>query len=207
MRTFPRIGRRVARARRRWVGPAATCLLLGTLTAATDPGPALALSRGPLAASAAGCVWSKAPDPAMPVLTTAQVIADVHQHMTFAGGVGPVSNFQCTWDGKKLHKSSPEAPGYAPIFWADFYHSPNEAAAVKLYNEMTSPSGFGPGTPVTGIGNTATFQRGQDIVTEQLVVRSGADVFMTLLSSTEALAAQKVQLAAAARQLVTRLAP
>jgi hypothetical protein len=165
----------------------------------------LALSRQPLTVSATGCLWSKAPDPAVPVLTTAQVSADVHEHMTFAGGVGPVSNFQCTWEGKKLHKSNPEAPGYAPILSADLYYSPDEAAAVKLYNEMTSPSGFGPGTPVAGIGNTATFQRGQDIVSEQLVVRSGANVFMTLLSSTEALSAQKVQLAAAGRQLVKRL--
>lgn len=164
------------------------------------------LSHSSSALLASGCRWPKAPARTVAVLTTAQVSADVHQNMTFRGGSGPVTGYSCAWDGKKVPKPYPESPGYAPIFWLLLYYSPSEAAAVKLYNEITSPSGFGPGAPVAGIGNSAAFLGGQDIVTAQLVVRTGAYVFMDQLNSNKASATQDAQLATAARQVVKRLA-
>ena len=169
------------------------------------PGQALALTHSVAPSVPAGCLWAKAPQKADPVLTAAQAGADLHQTLKFGGTSGPVSNFSCTWEGKALPKvANPEAPKYTVQLWVDLYYSVSTAAARKLYNEIST--GFGAATPVHGVGNAAAYMPGQDVVTTQIAVITGADVFVVQLSSTEARSTQDQQLVTVARQVVTRLA-
>ena len=152
-----------------------------------------------------GCLWAKAPQRTDPILTTAEAIADLHQTVKFGGTSGTVSNFNCTWEGKALPKvTSPEAPHYKIELWVNLYYSANKAAAEKLYNEIET--GFGKPTPAHGIGNAAAYVPGQDIVTTQIIVISGANVFLVELNSTQAHSTQDHELATVAKQVVIRLA-
>lgn len=169
------------------------------------PSPALAVNHGPVPLPTTGCRWSKAPKPVLPVLTTVEVTVDLHQSVIFGGGSGPVTNYSCVWDGKKLPKpANPESPQYSVQLFLQLYYSSSSSAAIKLYTQIST--GLGTPTPVSGVGNRAAFLPGQDIVTEQLVVRAGAYVFIDQLSSSEAHALQKAQLTTVAHQVVARLA-
>jgi hypothetical protein len=72
------------------------------VTAAIAPTVAGALTHGPTPRLSIGCIWAKAPEHVMPILTTAQASADLGQAVKYAGATGPLSNYACTWEGKPL---------------------------------------------------------------------------------------------------------
>lgn len=180
-------------------------LVFTALNIVAGPGTALAADHGPVPQLSSQCLWAKAPQPQDPILTTTRATADLGQTVKFGGTSGPVSNFSCTWEGKPLPKSAnPEAARYTVQLWVDLYYSATKAAATKLYNQIRT--GFGGGTMVHGIGTAAAYMPGQDVVTTQMIVQAGSNVFLVALGTKEAHSVQDRQLQTVGRQVVSRLA-
>ena len=155
----PSLSSRVALSRR-LACLGASAVLFSTVAGVAGPGPAEAATPGQGANVPAGCLWAKAPDHSVPLLTATQASADLGQTVTFGGGSGPVTNYSCSWDGKRLPKvTNPEALRFSIELGLDLYYSANAAAASKLYHQMLSS--WGSSTPAPGVGAQAAYLPGR----------------------------------------------
>lgn len=155
---------------------------------------------------ARGCVSGQLLDGQVPVLTAAQVSADVRQPVTLLSSTpGPVVS--CSWVGAKEPPDKRDV--YRPYtvqvwFGLQFLTTTAEAQAAAKQDEAVA----GPPRPVGGLaGATAVVMPGQDEVTRQLVAYTrGDEVFSIELGSPAKSATQTAYLVAIAHQVLQRLA-
>ncbi|HTW09354.1 MAG TPA: hypothetical protein VME46_17740 [Acidimicrobiales bacterium] len=188
--------------------------LLSLPVVANTAAGASAVPRVHIALAKAACVWAEAPDPALPVLTTAQASSDMHTSVSFAGSSGPLKFFDCAWEGAKVAKNAknPYGPHYTADLQLDLEYAATPAAALHLYDQARqgwcgAAADFTKDgcANIAHLGSAAFSFPGQDVIQAQLYVLVSHYVFWLGSSATFPVAAQKADLLVAAHQVVTRL--
>ena len=162
-------------------------------------------SPAPAPVAATECLSARLPQPTSPVLSDAQVSADLGQTVHFGSAPDSTTVVRCSWEGRALpaDKDNPYRH-YTVQLWLGLQFFSSAAAAKQAFQFDEAP--FGPPTAVPGLGATVNLQPGEDDVTRALTAMTPSNVVFGLnLNSPSPQAVQDSQLVALAHLVLQRL--